>query len=94
MPEKRVKVNVPGMGLVDGTEVQIIESVDRWTDVKLNDGTTLRLKPVVMSVVRIEGRYDDSGNPMYAVQAGQAMTADAPEILRQKPGQSPSKEVH
>ncbi len=91
MPERKVKVNVPGMGMLDGTDVHIIESLDRWTEVKLDDGTTLRLKPVVMSVVRVDGRYDAQGNPMYAIQAGQAMTADSPEHLRFKPEQQPPK---
>ncbi len=84
MPERKVKVNVPGLGLVDGTEVQILESLDRWTEVKLDDGTTLRVKPIVVSVARIDGRYDQNGNPMYALQASQAMTANSPDHLRQQ----------
>lgn len=86
MPERKVKVTLPNIGTVEGTEIQIMESTERWSDIKLEDGTTLRLKPVVMSVTRVDGHYDPQGNPMYAVQAGQAMTAtNVPEHLRQPP---------
>jgi hypothetical protein len=80
---RKVKVALPNLGIVEGTEVRILETTERFTDIKLDDGTTLRLKPVVMSVTRLDGRYDPQGNPMYAVQAGQAMTADVPDHLRQ-----------
>jgi len=86
MADRKVKVNLPGLGVVDGTPVQILESTERWCDVKLEDGTTLRIKPVIMSVSRIDGHYDNEGNPMYAVQAGQTMTADAPDHLRKQAG--------
>jgi len=69
--------------MVEGTEVPLIESVERWTELKLEDGSVLRVKPVVMSIVRIDGEYDPQGNPMYAVQGGQAMVVgSAPDHLR------------
>ncbi len=83
MPERRVKVTLPGIGLVEGSEVEVLESTERWSDVKLADGTTLRIKPVVVSVTRVDGRYDPQGNPLYAIQATQAMSANAPDHLRQ-----------
>jgi len=90
MPERR-KMNIPGLGVVEGTDVAVVESVERWTEVKLEDGSVLRVKPVVMSVLRLEGQYDPQDNPMYAIQAGQTMVvASAPEHLR-KPGPKPSK---
>ena len=83
VPDRKIKVNLPGVGLVEGVQIQVLESVERWSEIKLEDGTVLRIKPVVMSVTRIDGRYDNEGNPMYAVQAGQAMVANAPDHLRQ-----------
>jgi hypothetical protein len=82
VPERKVKLTIPNLGPVEGTEVQILESTERWSDIKLADGTTLHLKPVVLSVARIDGRYGPQDNPMYAVSAGQAMTSDAPDHLR------------
>lgn len=72
------------MGNVDGTEVPVTESVERWTELKLEDGAVLRVKPIIMSVVRMEGKYDPQGNPMYAIQGGHAMViGSVPEHLRQ-----------
>jgi len=43
----------------------------------------LRLKPVVVGAVRIEGHYDPDGNPMYALKANQVMiVTSAPDHLR------------
>jgi len=86
VPGRKVKVNAPPFGLVDGTEIKVVESTVRTTDVKLDDGTVLHLSPIIMSVIRLDGRYDPEGNQMYAVQAGQAMTAEVPEHLRQGAG--------
>jgi hypothetical protein len=92
MAGRKVKLNLPNIGLVEGTEVQVIESVDRWSDITLEDGTVLRIKPVPVSVARIEGHYDTVGNPMYAVQAQQVMSVSAPDHLRQ--GAQAVKGVH
>ena len=93
MPGKRIKADVPGVGLVDAVEVPVSESTERWTEVKLEDGATLRLKPVVIGAVRLEGRYDPEGNPMYSLKVNQIMTiTNVPDHLRK--GGSEPKGVH
>jgi hypothetical protein len=93
MPEKKIKTQVPFLGLVDAFEVAVSESTERWTEIKLDDGTALRLKPVVLGALRIDGKYDPDGNPMYALKANQVMiVVSAPDHLRK--GGSGSKEVH
>jgi len=70
--------------MVEGTEVPLIESVERWTELRLEDGSVLRVKPIITTVIRIDGQYDPQGNPMYAIQGGQAMTiGSVPDHLRQ-----------
>lgn len=82
MPERKVKVPLP-TGIAEGFEVPVTESVERWTELRLEDGSVLRIKPVVVSVIRIEGQYDPQGNPMYAVQGGQTMViGSVPDHLR------------
>lgn len=81
------------MGVVDGTEVGLIESVERWTELKLEDGSILRVKPTILNVTRIDGHYDPQGNPMYAIQGSQVMTVgSAPDHLRQGAA-NPTKKV-
>ena len=91
MADKKTKVQMPGLGMVDGVELTF-ESTERWTEVKLSDGTTLRTKPVILGVVRVEGHYDADGNPLYALKANAVMTADVPEHL--KKGASASSKAH
>ena len=90
MPEKKTKVEVQGSGLVDATEVVVTESTERWTDVQLSDGATLRLKPVVLAAVRVDNMYDPEGNPLYQIKVNQIMTVTAPDHLK-KSAQGSSK---
>ena len=84
MAEKKIQAQVPGVdGLVDAFEVSVDESTERWSEVKLADGSVLRIKPVVISAIRVDGKYDQDGNPIYSVKVNQIMTvASAPERLR------------
>ena len=89
MPERKFKFDVPGHGLVDAVEVPVSESTERWSEIKLDDGTILRLKPVVLAAMRLEGQYDPEGNPMYSLKVNQIMTVgSAPEHLRKGGGAS------
>ena len=83
--EKPVKVATPEGKMTDGFEVPISESTERWTDVRLEDGSLLRLKTVVLGVVRLQGTYDPEGNPMYMVKAQQLMTVSEAKDEYKKP---------
>jgi hypothetical protein len=76
-------VELPGVGVKDGTEVPIKESTERWTEITLEDGAVLRLKPVVLSAVRIADAFDAEGNPLYQLRVNQIMAvASVPPHLR------------
>lgn len=68
--------------MVDAVEVAVEEATERWTDLKLADGTVIRIKTIVLGVIRVEGQYDPDGNPMYQIKANQIMTATAPDHLK------------
>ena len=92
MPEKRTKIPfpTPQSPLADGHEVPIVQSTERWSEVTLEDGTVLRVKPNVISAVRIDNQYDQDGNPAYLIRASQVMAvASAPASLRR--GAPPDK---
>ena len=83
MSQQSVKVNLPGGKTAEGTDVPILESVERWSEIKLDDGSVLRVKPNVNAVARINNQWDGSGNPIYAVRSQNVMVvASAPEELR------------
>jgi hypothetical protein len=84
MAEKRVKIPFPTAEspLVDGSEVGVAEATERWSEITLEDQTVIRVKPNVISAIRIEGQHDPEGNPMYAIKAQQlAMVVSAPQHL-------------
>lgn len=86
--QKKVKIQDPQGNLVEGTWVAITESTERFSDVKLEDGTVLRVRTVIQEVIRFDNLWDSSGNPMYSVKsATMPAVQDAPEVLR-KPASS------
>lgn len=91
MSEQRVKLRQPGGALVEGWDVQVKESTERWTEVTLEDGTVLRVKPTIFGAIRLEGKWDPLGNPLYALKAGPGVSAivSCPDHLK-KPGTVPA----
>ncbi len=50
------------------TIVEVEQSIDRWSDITLTDGTVLKAKPIIIDVERLDGEYDHDGNPVYNVK--------------------------
>ena len=86
MAERRVRVAIPPNNeMVDGTEVPVDEALERWSEVRLTDGSVIRVKVTVAAAVRIDGRWDQDGNPLYVIRGAQTMVvSEAPEALRKK----------
>jgi hypothetical protein len=75
----------PDGKVVDAVEVDVEETTERWTDVKLTDGTTLRVKMTVIGAMRAVDTYDASGQPMYNVNMAPVIAVtDVPERLKKK----------
>ncbi len=69
MPELKKTVPDKTGKLVDGTVVRVRESIERFSDIELDDGSTLRIKPVVTEVVRVNEQWDEEGNPLYVIKS-------------------------
>ena len=65
----------------NGVTVPIEESTERWSEINLDDGSTLRMKPVVTRVIRLEDKYDADGSPIYVVQSTSILTVEPPQEL-------------
>lgn len=87
MAEPR-RVQVPFMGkMVTGMDVPVEESTERWSEVKLADGTVVRVKQTVASAVRVDGQWDPEGNPIYVIKSQPAVVVvHVDEGLRRKTG--------
>jgi hypothetical protein len=83
--ERPTKATLPGGSVVDAVEIPIEESLERWSELKLEDGSILRVKMAVVSVSRVQGMWDPQGNPFYMVNMSPVMAVvEAPEHLRKK----------
>ena len=83
MPSNKTKVDLPGFGSVDAVEISVLESTERWTEAKLDDGSSIRLKVVILGAVRVENQWDANGNPLYGVRVNDVMVVtNAPDHLR------------
>jgi hypothetical protein len=67
VPETKIKTMVNGQ-MVDASDVPITQSNEVWSEYKLEDGTTLRVKFAVGSFMRLTGQYDPEDNPVYIVK--------------------------
>jgi hypothetical protein len=83
MPDRRVSVILP-TGPAEGVEVHVDESIERWSEFKMQDGSTIRVKVTLTTAVRVDDQFDQSGNPMYSVNMAPVVVVDAPDHLRRK----------
>jgi hypothetical protein len=68
-------------------EVPVLEAKEYWNEYKLEDGTTFRMKVVLSSILRIEGQYNEDGQPLYQAKLNLVPDVRAPEDLRKRSGQ-------
>jgi hypothetical protein len=84
--ERKTRVPIQGTNqMVEGFDVPVEESNERWSEFKLEDGTVLKVKMTVVSAVRVEGQFDPQGNPTYVMNMTPVIAVvDVPERLRKK----------
>ncbi len=88
MPDqfKVVKIQIPpSMEEVNAYEIPVKESIERWSEIELEDGTKLRIKLTVAGAHRLVGKYDPQGNPIYNLQAmPQMVPVYTPDDLKKR----------
>lgn len=82
MEGRRRRIQTPA-GEFECEVIPYRTTAEHWNEYLLDDGTIVRLKPVVTEVLRVEGQYDQSGNPAYIIQSTNVTAVDAPDSLRQ-----------
>lgn len=78
------KINFQGKE-VDATEVEFQTRKEDWSEYQLMDGSVLKMKLVVGDILRIEGMYDEEGNPLYRVKSSNVVMIKSPDALKRKP---------
>jgi hypothetical protein len=51
------------------TEVEVLEAKEAWSEYRLADGTILRVKPVMISVTRVDDVESANGEPVYNMKS-------------------------
>ena len=62
-----VKVQTPSGRLVDAVQVDYEAVAEPWTTYTLSDGSVIKVRVTLKSVLRLEGEFDQGGNPVYMV---------------------------
>ena len=82
---RKVQVRGPDGTLREAVDVGIEHSSEKWSEFTLDDGTILRAKIIVISVARVDGEWDQDGNPMYVTKSHNIVSVvESPEKLRRK----------
>src|SRR5437879_644738 len=70
---------------VEAEQVDFESKAEPWSSYELTDGTILKVRVILTGVLRIEGEYDQSGNPIYVVSSQNVVQANAPKKIRGMP---------
>ena len=60
---------LPSDAMQDANEIEMLEAKENWSIYRLADGTTLRIKPVMIAVYRAEGQQGPAGEPVYNMKS-------------------------
>jgi len=53
----------------NATEIEMLEAKENWSLYWLADGTTLRVKPVMIAVFRSDDQHTAEGEPVYNMKS-------------------------
>jgi len=67
--------------LEDAEHINIGAYNESWNTYELEDGTELRVKLVLVSVLRLKDKYSKTGEPVYVVKTEVAIDTRAPDEL-------------
>lgn len=81
MSQKKM-YNVGGRQMM-GQDISFEPEKESWSVYLLEDGTTLKMKAIAASIVRLD-EFLPNGDPMYMVTASNVVATDIPDGLKRK----------
>ena len=78
------KAKKAGRKIGDPIPVSITKAEEYWNIYKLSDGTTIRARPIMVEIERQHNKFDDKGNPSYAITGGMIYKLESPNKLKEK----------
>jgi hypothetical protein len=86
MADRKVRFKTPDGQEREGVELSFQNAREHWNEYLIDDGTVLRLKPVATGVIRVEGMWDQQGNPVYILNSTNIVVASSPDHLKKREG--------
>lgn len=81
---RKKRIPLPDGSVVEGEIIPFRGDVEHWNEYLLDDGTVVRMKPIVTEIARLDGQYDPEGNPAYMVFSTNVTHVSSPEELKRK----------
>ncbi|MGB7532000.1 MAG: hypothetical protein WA977_03345 [Halobacteriota archaeon] len=81
-----MKVRLPNGREVEAMDVDFETVKEDWNEYKLEDGTILKFKTVVSSIIRTEDYDPMTGDPVYHIRSTNILRANVAEELKRLPG--------
>ena len=87
---KKLKVRLPNGREIEAMDVDFETKNEDWNEYKLEDGTVLKFKTVVSSIIRTEDHDPMTGDPVYHVRSTNILRVKVPEELKRLPAKRKS----
>ena len=75
----------PAGAVSTAQDVDVQEAKEVWSEYRLSDGTVLRIKPVMITISRVEGEHTIEGDPVYNMKSTLVTDVRAPQELKKSP---------
>ena len=72
----------PAGAVSTAQDVDVQEAKEVWSEYRLSDGTVLRIKPVMITISRVEGEHTIEGDPVYNMKSTLVTDVRAPKELK------------
>jgi len=72
----------PAGAVFTAQDVDVLEAKEVWSEYRLADGTVLRIKPVMITISRMEGEHTIEGDPVYNMKSTLVTDVRAPKELK------------
>lgn len=80
-----MKIRAPDGRVVNAEDIDFKVVKEEWNEYKLDDGTKLKVKLVLTSVIRTEDCDPMTGDPVYVIKTGNMLKAIVPDKLKKLP---------
>lgn len=74
----------PTIDLGPSVKLTVKKATAEEIQYSLSDGSTVRLRPVIMGIERSKDKFNQSGEPIYQMQMGIVLHTDVPKKLKRK----------